>query len=137
MNESTSKYYKVYTDGAYSFTRKQGGCAFIILDKDNNELARFAKGYKNCTNNTMEMMACIIALESIKVPSIVLILSDSMYVVGTYTQNWRRNKNLELWERFDKAIAKHIHVHFKHTKGHASDMYNNLCDKLAVEKSQQ
>ena len=127
--------YTIYTDGAYSFAREKGGCAFVILNEQNNEVARFSKSYIHCTNNTMEMMACILALESIKTSSEIILYTDSMYVVGTYTKNWKRNKNLELWQRFDKAIAKHIHVQFYHTKGHASDKYNNICDELAVEKT--
>ena len=99
--------YTIFTDGAYSFARKQGGCAFVILNSKGKEVAEYSKCFVNCTNNQMEMMACIIALESIKTPSEILIMSDSMYVIGTYTKNWRRKKNQKLWERFDKAIAFH------------------------------
>ena len=45
--------YTIYTDGAYSFAREKGGCAFVILNEQNNEVARFSKSYIHCTNNTI------------------------------------------------------------------------------------
>lgn len=126
--------YRVYTDGAYSNTLNQGGIGFIIL-KDGEVVARYSKMYKNTTNQRMEQMAAIVALESIKTPSEVTIISDSQYVVCTYTKNWKRKANLDLWERFDKAIAFHYKVDFCWTKGHAEDQYNKICDKLAQEAS--
>lgn len=127
--------YIVYTDGAYSSSRGQGGCSFIILNENKEQIIEYAKAFTNCTNNQMEMLACIIALESIKVPSRVLIYSDSMYVVGTYTKNWKRKKNLKLWKRFDKAIAFHKEVTFQHVYGHQNNEFNNKCDDLAVSAS--
>lgn len=126
--------YICYTDGAYSNTLNQGGIGFIIL-KDDKEVARYSKMYKNTTNQRMEQMAAIVALESIKTPSEVTIISDSQYVVCTYTKNWKRKANLDLWKRFDKAIAFHTKVTFCWTKGHAEDQYNKICDKLAQEAS--
>lgn len=126
--------YICYTDGAYSGTRDQGGIGFIIL-KDGKEVARYSKMYKNTTNQRMEQMAAIVALESIATPSEVTIISDSQYVVSTYTKNWKRKANLDLWKRFDKAIAFHTKVEFEWTKGHADDRYNKICDKLAQEAS--
>lgn len=128
--------YTIYTDGAYSSSRKKGGCAFIILNDNNEIVAEYSKYFYKCTSNQMEMMACIIALESISEPSEILIYSDSMYVVGTYTLNWRRKANQHIWQRFDKAIAKHKKVDFKHVKGHESNEYNNRCDELAVLATQ-
>lgn len=126
--------YLVYTDGAYSSARNQGGIGFVIL-RDGEEVARYSKMYKNTTNQRMEQMAAIVALESIDTPSEVTIVSDSQYVVCTYTKNWKRKANLDLWQRFDKAIAKHSKVEFTWTKGHADDQYNKICDKLAQEAS--
>lgn len=126
--------YIVYTDGAYSNTRNQGGIGFVIL-KDGKEAARYSKMYKNTTNQRMEQMAAIVALESITTPSEVTIISDSQYVVCTYTKNWKRKANLDLWKRFDAAIAFHTKVEFEWTKGHADDQYNKICDKLAQEAS--
>lgn len=126
--------YKVYTDGAYSSARNQGGIGFVIL-KDDKEVARYAKMYKNTTSQRMEQMAAIVALESIVTPSEVTIVSDSQYVVCTYTKNWKRKANLDLWKRFDAAIKFHAKVDFSWTKGHADDEYNKICDKLAQEAS--
>lgn len=129
--------YRVYTDGAYSSARNQGGIGFVILDENDNEVARYSKMYKNSTNQRMEQMAAIVALESISVPSEVTIISDSQYVVCTYTKNWKRKANLDLWERFDAAIAFHTKVTFEWTKGHANDPNNKICDKLAQAASAQ
>lgn len=128
--------YTAYTDGAYSNTLNQGGIGFIIL-KDGEEVARYSKMYKNTTNQRMEQMAAIVALESIKTPSEVTIISDSQYVVCTYTKNWKRKANLDLWKRFDKAIAFHTKVEFLWVKGHDKDEYNNIADKLASNASRE
>lgn len=128
--------YRVYTDGAYSSARNQGGIGFVIL-KDDKEVARYSKMYKNSTNQRMEQMAAIVALESITTPSEVTIVSDSQYVVCTYTKNWKRKANLDLWKRFDAAIAFHTKVEFLWVKGHDKDEYNNIADKLASNASQE
>ena len=128
--------YRVYTDGAYSNTLNQGGIGFIIF-KDGEEVARYSKMYKNTTNQRMEQMAAIVALESIKTPSEVTIISDSQYVVCTYTKNWKRKANLDLWKRFDEAIKFHTKVEFLWVKGHDKDEYNNIADKLASNASQE
>ena len=128
--------YTAYTDGAYSNTLNQGGIGFIIL-KDGEEVARYSKMYKNTTNQRMEQMAAIVALESITTPSEVTIISDSQYVVCTYTKNWKRKANLDLWKRFDKAIAFHTKVEFLWVKGHDKDEYNNIADKLASNASRE
>lgn len=128
--------FRIYTDGAYAPTINQGGIGFVVL-KEDKKIFEYSKMFKNTTNNRMEQMACIVALESIKNPSEIDIVTDSMYVVGTYTLNWKRKKNIDLWERFDKAISKHIKVNFKWVKGHDRDKYNNECDKLAQEASKE
>lgn len=128
--------YRVYTDGAYSSARNQGGIGFVIL-KDDKEVARYSKMYKNSTNQRMEQMAAIVALESITTPSEVTIVSDSQYVVCTYTKNWKRKANLDLWKRFDAAIAFHTKVEFLWVKGHDKDEYNNIADKLASNASRE
>lgn len=127
--------YVIYTDGAYSSAREQGGIGFVILEND-VEVIRYSKMYKKSTNQRMEQLAAIVALESIIEPSTVTIVTDSMYLVGTYTKNWKRKANVDLWERFDAAIAKHIKVEFEWCKGHASNPFNQICDKLAQEASQ-
>lgn len=128
--------YIIYTDGAYSSSRNQGGIAFIIFNENMEEIISYSNTYKDTTNNQMEMMACMVALESIKVPSKIKIYTDSMYVIGQATLNWKRNKNKELWQRFETALDFHEKVEFQHTRGHSEDEINNRCDKLAVAASQ-
>lgn len=128
--------YIIYTDGAYSSSRDKGGVAFIIVE-DNKEIFSYSKMFKSSTNQRMEQLAAIIALESIKEPSDVTIVSDSQYVVSTYNKNWKRKANVDLWDRFDKAISKHNSVKFEWTKGHAGNEFNNKCDKLAYNASQE
>lgn len=125
---------EIYTDGAYSSARKQGGLAVIFL-KDNKQIAQFSKAYKNTTNNRMELLAVIIGLESIHSNDDIIVYSDSMYVIGTATMKWQRKKNADLWNRFDKIYNPEKHK-FIHIKGHADNYYNNKCDELAVMESQ-
>ena len=126
---------EVYTDGAYSSSRNQGGLGIVFI-KDDKVIAKFSKTYKNTTNNRMELMAVIIALRSIKDENEITIYSDSMYVIGTATQGWKRKKNLDLWEKYDAVIDSFKTVTFKHVKGHSTNMFNNLCDEMAVAASQ-
>lgn len=129
--------YTIITDGAYSFNKEQGGIGLIIIDKEGYEVLEYSKSYINTTNNQMEMMACIVGLESINEPSIINIVTDSQYVIGCATKGWKRKKNTELWKRFDKAMSFHKEVSFTWTKGHADNKYNLRCDKLAVEATQR
>ena len=126
---------EVYTDGAYSSSRNQGGLGIVFI-KDDKVIAKFSKTYKNTTNNRMELMAVIIALQSIKDENEITIYSDSMYVIGTATQGWKRKKNLDLWEIYDAVIDSFKTVTFKHVKGHSTNVFNNLCDEMAVAASQ-
>lgn len=130
------KEFIIYSDGAYSPSRNQGGCAFVILEGD-KKVFSFKKMFKNTTNQRMEVIAACIALESIKNPSKVKIYSDSAYLVCTINKGWKRKVNLDLWERLDKAIARHSEVTFEWVKGHDSNKYNAMADELAVEASNQ
>lgn len=122
--------YAIYTDGAYSPNADIGGIGFVIY-KDYEKVCEFGKPYKHTTNQRMEIKACIIALSSLKEPSEVIIYSDSMYVVGTMTMDWRRNYNQDLWYKLDKLVKKHK-VTFIHIKGHDGNKGNELADKLAT-----
>lgn len=114
--------YLLYTDGGCS--NGIGGCAFVIL-KNDLIVCRYCKKFTNTTNNRMELMAVIIGLESVKKISEVVIYTDSMYVIGCASLNWKRNKNIDLWNRYDKINHS---VTFVHVKGHTGDIYNELCD---------
>lgn len=138
--------YVLITDGAYSSTRLQGGCAFVFL-KDNKLILQYSKSFKNTTNNRMELSAIILGLRCIK-KSIdsLLIVSDSMYCIGTATLNWKRKKNQDLWNSFDREYSRVVtlcsNIEFKHIKGHQKDnseftKWNNYVDKLAVQASQR
>lgn len=92
--------------------------------------------YKNTTNNRMEIAACLIALESITIPSHITIITDSQYLIGCASKGWKRKKNKNLLKRLDEAMKFHKSVSFEWTKGHADDELNDRCDKLAVKASQ-
>lgn len=124
--------YIVYTDGAYSPKNNIGGIAFTIFNNKGQKVCVFSKPFSNTTNQRMEQMACILALHSIKVPSVVLIYTDSMYVVGTMMAGWKRKCNEDLWAELDSLVTKHKVV-FKHVKGHDGNEKNDEVDRLAVE----
>ena len=125
----------IYTDGAYSSSRDQGGWAFVVL-KDGVKIYSSFFSEKHTTNNRMEIRAAMEACKWAKANgySEITIISDSMYVIGTMTKNWKRKKNVDLWEEFDKII-ENMSIEFQHVKGHNGDKYNDLCDALAVEAS--
>lgn len=133
--------YIVYTDGAYSSKRNQGGIGIVIL-KDDVVVQKFNKAYKNTTNNRMELIAVITALMAVKKEiNSLTIYSDSMYVIGCATLGWKRKKNVLLWKVFDESFEKaksfvKSEIKFEHVKGHEGDKYNEMCDNLAVRASQ-
>lgn len=126
--------YVIYTDGAYSPSTNKGGIGFIVL-KDEQEIFSYCKSYKNTTNQRMELRAAIMALESINVKSDIKIISDSMYLVGTMNQGWKKKANKDLWERLEKAIKRHNTVTFEWCKGHNNNVFNNKVDELATNAS--
>lgn len=125
--------YIIYTDGAYSFQKNTGGIGFVILNDRGKIVAQFTKSYKNTTNNRMEQMAVLQALNSIKVSSDVTVYSDSAYVVNTYNEGWKSKEksNSDLWQKLDEAISKHSSVKFILVKGHCNVEYNEMADRLA------
>ena len=129
--------YKIYCDGAYAPSRDQGGVGFVILNEDDEIVAKGSKGYKNTSNQRMEQTAALLAINSIKVPSDIEVFTDSMYLVGTYTKNWKRKANQDLWKKLDYVISKHNSVKFTWVKGHADNELNQLCDSLAFNASQE
>ena len=103
-----------------------------------------SQGYVLTTNNRMELLGAIVALETIKLPnSQVTLYTDSKYVVDAIEKGWvfgweKKNfsgkKNPDLWIRFLKVYHNH-QVKFIWVKGHAENVENNVCDRLAVEAS--
>lgn len=122
----------IYSDGAYSSSRDMGGWAFVVLENGEKIKSDFFP-VPNTTNNRMEIQAAIQACLWAKESGITefTIYSDSMYVIGTMTLNWKRKKNLDLWEIMDNVV-KDLTIHWKHVKGHDGNKYNELCDALAV-----
>ena len=120
----------VYTDGAYSSSRDQGGWSYVVLYK-NQLIKKEFGGVKATTNNRMEILAVLNAVELFKnTTQLVNIYTDSMYVVGSLTLNWKRNANLDLWEKFNSYDLSKFN--FLHVKGHNDNKYNEMCDDLAV-----
>ncbi|MDE5095327.1 MAG: ribonuclease HI, partial [Trichodesmium sp. St11_bin5] len=125
-----------------------GGYGIIILsEKKRQELSG---GYKLTTNNRMELMAVIVGLEQLEIPSIVNLYTDSKYIVDAVTKgwakrwranSWKRNKkdkamNPDLWGKLLDLCSKH-QVEFSWVRGHSGNIENERCDKLAVKASQK
>ena len=133
--------YECYSDGAYSSARNQGGVGIVFL-RNGRKVFDYSKGFKNTTNNQMEIAAAIMVLKCFKkeVASII-IYTDSMYVIGCATLGWQRKKNIRLWKVFDEELRRVSqlcpNIQFKHVKGHADNRWNNYVDKLAVSASQE
>lgn len=142
---------KIYTDGACSGNPGKGGYGTILTAIDENGVSHekeLTQGYKNTTNNRMELWAAIVGLEALKKPCNVELTSDSKYLTDAFNQNWidgwvKRGwktaskdpvKNKDLWERLLKAKENH-NVKFIWIKGHNGHPYNERCDKLAVSSS--
>lgn len=125
----------IYTDGAYSPSNDQGGIGFVIA-QEGKRLFSYSKMFRHTTNQRMEIIAVCIALESIKDDSEIEIVTDSMYVVGTMSKNWKRNANNDLWERLEVAASRHK-VTYTWCKGHANNEFNELADTLAFDASKQ
>jgi len=137
---------RLFTDGACSGNPGPGGYGAILQYGDYKK--EFSGGYKNTTNNRMELMAIIAGLEKLKEPCEVDIFSDSRYIVDAVTKGWvlrwqkdhwmrnkkERAKNIDLWERLLALLKKH-RVHFIWVKGHAGHPENERCDTLAVRAS--
>ena len=133
----------IYTDGAYSPVKDQGGIGVIFV-YNGIELKSYNKMFKHVTNNKMELSAVIIALQTVLKNNLgpeIVIMTDSQYVIGCATKGWKRNKNIKLWDRYDKIKKeldnKKIIVKFNWIHGHQGDEFNELADKLAVAASQE
>ena len=130
----------VYTDGSSRGNPGPGGYGVILMWGESRK--ELSAGYRLTTNNRMELLAVIKALESLKKKHIALtIFTDSQYVVNSvekkWLDGWIKNdfkggkKNKDLWLRYYK-LSKDFSVKFKWVKGHADNPYNNRCDELAT-----
>ena len=132
----------IYTDGSARGNPGPGGYGIVLISE--NHRKEISEGYRLTTNNRMELMGVIVALEKLKHSgSDVVIHSDSKYVVDSVEKKWvfgweKKNfsgkKNADLWMRFLLVYHRH-NIRFSWVKGHAENKENNRCDELAVEAS--
>jgi ribonuclease HI len=133
----------VHTDGACSGNPGPGGWGALL--QWNSHVKELKGGEPHTTNNRMELMAAIAALEALRRPCIVELYTDSEYLrsgVTTWLAAWKRNgwrtadkkpvKNIDLWQRLEAAIVGH-QVRWHWLKGHAGHDFNERADQLARE----
>ncbi|KXF89562.1 ribonuclease HI [Phaeobacter inhibens] len=135
-----------YTDGACSGNPGPGGWGVLLRAMDGETIVKekeLSGGEAETTNNRMELLAAINALESLARPSTLTVVTDSAYVkngVTGWIHGWKRNgwktaskkpvKNVELWQRLDEAQRRHT-VTWEWVKGHAGHPENERADELA------
>ncbi|RAJ06823.1 ribonuclease HI [Chitinophaga skermanii] len=129
----------IYTDGSSRGNPGPGGYGVVLIwGTIRKELSQ---GYRRTTNNRMELLAVIVALEALTKEGLsITIFTDSQYVVNTIEKGWlwgwiktnfKDKKNKDLWMRFVPLFKKHS-VKFRWVKGHADNPMNNRCDELAT-----
>ena len=136
----------IYTDGACSGNPGKGGYGIVMEWVGKPYQKEFSQGFEKTTNNRMELLAVIVALEQLKIDGVeVIVFSDSKYVVDSVMKGWVFNwlkkgfkdkKNPDLWKRFLKVYSKHK-VKLQWIKGHNDHPQNERCDRLAVAASQK
>ncbi|MEL6584000.1 MAG: ribonuclease HI [Pseudomonadota bacterium] len=135
-----------FTDGACSGNPGPGGWGVVLQAREGDAVVKereLSGGAPDTTNNRMELMAAISALETLERPSTVTLVTDSVYVMDGLTKwihGWKRNgwktaakkpvKNAELWQRLDAAQTRH-QVKWEWVKGHAGHPENERADALA------
>ena len=130
----------IYTDGASSGNPGPGGYGIVLISGKHRK--EVSEGFRLTTNNRMELLAVIIALEMIKYERAKITLyTDSKYVADAVNKGWvfewekkrfKNKKNPDLWKRFLKIYRKHD-VTFVWVRGHNNNKENEKCDQLAVE----
>lgn len=142
------KQIEIYTDGACSGNPGPGGWGAVL--RYNGREREISGGEGQTTNNRMELIAVISALECLKEPCIVELYSDSKYVIDALSKGWavswrkrgwiKSDKkpalNADLWERLLKLTEVH-EMSYHWVKGHAENEYNNRCDALAVAEREK
>lgn len=129
--------YLVYTDGGCAFNPGgPGGCAAVILNRKTGERTELSESYQCTTNNRMEVMAVIIAMEKIPEKSVVLVYSDSQYVIKTMEGYFRKKKNVDLWQRMDQ-VCRGKKIEWRWVKGHNGNPENECCDRLCTQAMQR
>jgi ribonuclease HI len=136
----------IYTDGACDPNPGPGGWAAVLMYKDN--MKEMSGCETRTTNNRMELIAAIAALNSLKRPCSVTVHTDSQYLqrgITEWMQKWKRRgwlrgrqkvKNVDLWQELDALTQKHD-VKWQWVPGHAGHLFNERCDELAREAIKQ
>lgn len=129
----------IYTDGSSRGNPGPGGYGIVL--QWNNTKKELSEGYRYTTNNRMELLAVIVALEQLNRDGLhIKIFTDSRYVVDAVEKRWlwswiqkrfKDKKNKDLWLRFLPLYEKH-HIQFNWVKGHSDNPGNNRCDQLAT-----
>lgn len=141
------KHVDIYTDGACKCNPGPGGWGAVLVYGDRE--MELSGGEAHTTNNRMELLAAINALEALKMPCEVTLTSDSKYMVDSIEKGWayswrakgwkKADKspalNPDLWERLLLLLEKHD-VKLVWVKGHAGHPYNERCDALACEQAE-
>ena len=128
---------KIWTDGSCLGNPGRGGYAAVIKYGEHEK--ELAGGEGHTTNNRMELMAAIVALETLTRPCNVQLTTDSNYVLKGITEwiegwkkkGWKKVKNRDLWERLDRAVEPH-EIDWVWVRGHSGDPMNERVDQLAV-----
>jgi len=134
----------IYTDGAARGNPGPGGYGVVMMSGKHRK--EISEGYRETTNNRMELMAVVVALETLKNEGTnVKLYTDSKYISDAVNKKWvfewekkryKKKKNVDLWQRFLNNYRKHD-VKIYWIKGHADILENERCDRLAVEASKK
>ena len=136
----------IYTDGSSRGNPGPGGYGIVMEWVGKPYIKEFSEGFVKTTNNRMELLAVIVALEKLKKPNLtVTVYTDSKYVSDSVNKKWvfgwekkgfLNKKNSDLWKRFLKIYRIH-NVTFQWIKGHNNHKQNERCDFLAVNASKK
>ncbi len=134
---------RIFTDGSAKGNPGPGGYGIVMKFKD--QVKEFSQGYRLTTNNRMELLALIVALENMKTKDYPIeVYSDSKYVIDSITKGWvfgwktkgfKGKKNADLWMRY-LLLHPYFKITFHWVKGHAGHPENERCDVLAVNAAE-
>lgn len=138
------KHVDIYTDGACKGNPGPGGYGVVLIYRETEK--QMSRGYRNTTNNRMELLAAITALEALNESCHVTLYSDSQYLINGLTKGWakkwkannwiksdkKKALNTDLWEKLLKLEEEH-EIEYVWVRGHNGNKYNEICDRLAVE----
>lgn len=130
---------EIYTDGSCIGNPGPGGWAYIVVHPKNNEVVYEESGSDpETTNNRMEMMALIKALEYAIEDgwTHAKVYSDSQLVVNTIMQGWKKKANTDLWLELEKLLSK-VEIDLQWVKAHAKNTFNNMVDEIAFKAAER